>query len=79
MNSSFLHSLQVLSELGVEVVGNQLGPGSVLNVLLSVQEPLWNVVVNWSGKDIIDLVQLSLSQFSSSLVEWDLGNLKNDT
>ena len=79
MNSSFLHSLQILSELGVEGVRNELSPGSVLNVLLSVQEPLGNVVVDWSGEDVVDLLQLGFGKFSGSLGERNLGDLKNDS
>jgi hypothetical protein len=45
VTSDLLQSFQILSELGVEGVGDQLGPVAVSNVSLSVQEPFGNVVV----------------------------------
>ena len=70
------HSLEILSETGVEVVGNKLGPGSVLWILLSVQEPLWNVVLSWSGDDVGDNLDLVLNELSRSLVNVDLSDLE---
>lgn len=43
--SDLLHSFQIFSELGVDSVGEELGPVAVADVSLSVQEPLRNVVV----------------------------------
>lgn len=43
--SDLLHSFQVLSELGVNTVGDELRPGSLADVSLSVEEPLGNVVI----------------------------------
>lgn len=45
VSSDLLQSFQIFSELGVDTVGDQLGPGSLADVPLSVQEPLGNVVV----------------------------------
>jgi hypothetical protein len=43
--ADLLHTLEILSHLGVNVVGNQLGVSSVLNASLSVQEPKRDSVV----------------------------------
>ena len=43
--SDLLHSFQIFSELGVQLIGNELSPVSVSDISLSVQEPLGNVVV----------------------------------
>ena len=43
--SDLLHSFQILSELGVQLIGNKLRPVSVSDISLSVQEPLGDVVV----------------------------------
>ena len=43
--SDLLHSFQILSELGVQLIGNKLGPVSVSDISLSVQEPLGDVVI----------------------------------
>ena len=70
------HSLEILSHEGIKLIGDELGPGSVSWVLLSVQEPLWDVVIGWSGEDVRDSVDLSLGDFSGSLLEVDLSNLE---
>ena len=45
VTSDLLHSFQILSELGVQSVGDQLGPVAVSDISLSVQEPFGNVIV----------------------------------
>lgn len=45
VGSDLLQSFQIFSELGVDTVGDELGPVSITDVSLSVQEPLGNVVV----------------------------------
>ena len=45
MSSDLLQSFQVLSELGVNTVGNELTPVALTDISLSVEEPLGNVVV----------------------------------
>ena len=45
VSSDFLHSFQIFSELGVDLVGDELRPVAFTDVSLSVQEPLGNVVV----------------------------------
>ena len=72
-----LHSFQVLSQDGIELIGNQVGPSSVSWVLLSVHEPLWDVVLTWSSTDVVEGSDLLLSDFSRSLVEINLGDLHN--
>ena len=58
------HSLKILSHHGIQVVGNELGVTSILWVLLSVEEPLWNVVIGWSSDDITDSFDFFFVQFS---------------
>ena len=45
MSSDLLQSFQVLSELGVNTVGNELTPVALADISLSVEEPLGDVVV----------------------------------
>ena len=45
VGSNLLQSFEILSELGVEGVGDELRPGSVSDVSLSVQEPFGDVVI----------------------------------
>ena len=74
---NFLESLEVFSQLGVDLVGNQLGGSAFSGVRLSVQEPLWDSPLGWVRNDFIDLFDFSLSQFSGSLVEVDLSQLQD--
>lgn len=45
VTSDLLESFQILSELGVQGVGDELTPVAVSSVSLSVQEPFGNVVL----------------------------------
>jgi hypothetical protein len=40
-----LHALEILTESGVNHVGNELGVGTILNASLSVEEPLGDAVI----------------------------------
>ena len=71
------HSLEILSQHGIELVGNKLRVLSVSWIVLSVEEPLWNVVVGWSSNDVADLLDFFVSDLTSSLIAIDLGNLKS--
>ena len=71
------HSLKILSHHGIQVVGNELGVTSILWVLLSVEEPLWNVVIGWSSDDITDGLDFFFVQFSRSLIAVNLSDFKS--
>ena len=45
VSSDLLQSLEILSELGVEGIGDELGPCSVSDISLSVEEPFGDVVI----------------------------------
>ena len=45
MVADLLHTLQILSESGIDNVGVNLRVGAILDAPLSVQEPLWNSVI----------------------------------
>ena len=66
VSSDLLESLQVLSELGVDTVGDELSPVAFTNISLSVEEPLGNVVVSGLGKNVVDLINVFFIEFSSS-------------
>ena len=74
----FSHSLKILSHGGIELIGNQLRPSSVLWVLLSIQEPFWDVVLGWSGQDVIYNLDLFFVQFSTSQIGVNLGDFENE-
>lgn len=64
--SDLLHSFDVVSELGVQVVGGNLLELAVLEVSSSVEEPSWESVSLRVGDDLLDLVDLLFAQFTSS-------------
>ena len=74
---SLSHSLDILSETGIQVVRNEMSPGTFFGVLLSVQEPLWNVVLGWSRQDVRNDLDLFLDHLAGSLVNVDLSNLES--
>ena len=69
-------SLVILSHHGIKLIGNKVGPGSVSWIFLSIEEPLWNVVLGWSGEDVTDRVNFFLGDFSGSLVSINLSNFE---
>ena len=78
VSSDLLQSFQIFSELGVDTVGDELRPGALADVSLSVKEPLGDVVVGGLGEDVVDLFDVCFNKLSSSLVEVDLGDLENE-
>ena len=70
-----LHSLDVLSKLGVKLVGGDLLVLAILHILSSVQEPLRESMGFWVGDDLSDLVDLFFGEFTSSLSDVDSGLL----
>lgn len=66
VSSDLLESLQVLSELGVNTVGDELRPVALTNISLSVEEPLGDVVFSGLGKNVVDLINVLFSQLTSS-------------
>ena len=71
------HSLTILSESGIEVVGDKLEVVSISRVSLSVEEPLGNVIVGGSGKDVVDHGDLLLGELSGSLGKINLSDLED--
>ena len=66
VEAHLLHHLEVLSHLGVQDVGDSLEVLAVLDVFLSVEEPVGDVVLAGVGEDLLDLLDLLSSQLTSS-------------
>lgn len=73
-----LKALEVLTELGVELVGKDLRSLTVLGVALSVQEPSGDLVVHGVLQDLDDLVNLLSAQLSSTTADVDLSLLASE-
>lgn len=77
VSSDLLQSLQVISQLGFQVVGQNVVVLTVNVVLLSVQEPGWDLVLGWVLHDGDNSLQLFLGQFTGTLVQVDISLLAN--
>ena len=58
MAADLLHELEIITELDVQVVRQELRVLAVTDVLLSVQEPVGDLVVAWvlhDGDQLLDL------------------------
>ena len=61
-----LQAVEILTEIGLEVVGDHLAVLSGLNVLLSVQEPLGDIELQRSGDHSDQLLNLIVRQLSGT-------------
>eukprot|EP01017_Pseudomicrothorax_dubius_P025732 TRINITY_DN2811_c0_g1_i1.p1 TRINITY_DN2811_c0_g1~~TRINITY_DN2811_c0_g1_i1.p1 ORF type:complete len:122 (+),score=18.20 TRINITY_DN2811_c0_g1_i1:84-449(+) len=61
-----LETLEVLTEFGIKVVRGKLVGLSVLEVALTIEEPLWDAMAQWVEDDLLDLVHLVLIELTSS-------------
>ena len=61
-----LQAVEILTEISLEVVGHDLLELTSLHVLLSVQEPLGDVVLQRVGNHSNDLINLLVAQFTST-------------
>lgn len=75
--TGLLHAFEILTETGVNHVGDELGPGTVSDAALSVEEPIRNVVLSGLGNNIGNLFNILLGEFTSALVKVNLGNLES--
>lgn len=78
MHLAFLHAFKIFTETGIKVVGNELGPASVLDAALSVHEPLGDVVIVGLGDDVINFVHFLEGELSCSAVNVDLSNFAGE-
>jgi len=78
VESHLLHALEIFTESGSTIVGNELGVSSVLDASLSVKEPLGDTVVEGLGEDISDFVHLGLVKLTGTSVEVDVGDLADE-
>lgn len=75
VGSDLLQSLEIISHLGVGAVGEDLVGLSVDDVSLSVQEPIWDLVLLWVLHNGDDSLELLDGEFTGTLVQIDIGLL----
>jgi len=78
VTSDLLESFKIFSELSIQSVGSQLGESTILEILLSVQEPLGDTVADGVSNDFLDLVHLFFRKVTGSSVGVELGLLADE-
>jgi len=76
VGADLLEALQVLTQLVVQEVRQNLGGLAVLDVLLSVEEPVWDLVLAGVGDDGDDPLDLLLAQLTGALAHVNVGLLE---
>jgi hypothetical protein len=77
MRPNLLHALQVITQLGRNVLRKGLRVFARLKVLLSIQEPERNFELSGILNDSHELFNLIRGQFAGSLVDIDFGFFAN--
>lgn len=75
MQTNLLHALQVVTQLRVELIGDDLRVLSVLVVLLIVEEPGGDVELQRVRNDCLERFDLLLGELACALVQVDVGLL----
>jgi len=78
VGADLLQSLQVLAKLVVQEVRQNLGGLAVLDVLLPVEEPVWDLVLTGVGDDCNDPLDLIFTQFTSAFAHVNVGLLQGN-
>jgi len=78
MSPDFLQSLQILSHLVVETIGQDLAEFAVFDVLLSVEEPVGDLVLTRVVHDRDYTFDLFLGEFSGAFRHINVGLLADD-
>jgi len=75
VGTDLLQSLEIVTELGVDTVGEDLEVLAVDNVALSVEEPRGDLVLGGVLDDGDNALELFRGEFTSTLGEVDIGLL----
>jgi hypothetical protein len=67
MISDLLQTLKILTKFGIELRRHELRVLSILDILLSVKEPVWNFIGAWVGYNVHNCLKLFSTQFSCAL------------
>jgi len=67
MSADLLEALEIVTELGVDAVGENLVVLAVDNVALSVEEPGWDLVLGWVLDDGDDALELFGGKFTGTM------------
>ena len=69
VSTDLLKVFQIVTELGVDTVGENLGVLTVDDIALSVEEPGWDLVLGWVLDDGNDSLELFGGEFTSAVID----------
>jgi len=75
MSTDLLQSLEIITELGVDTVGEDLRVLTIDNIALTIEEPGWNLVLGRVLDDSNNSLEFFRGEFSGALVQVDIGLL----
>jgi hypothetical protein len=75
MGTDLLHPLNIITQLGIEVLSENLGVLSSLEILLPIEEPKWDLELTRVLDDSNQLLNLIRSELSGALGDINLGLL----
>merc|ERR1712045_487872 len=78
VSADLLQTFQILTKLVIQTVGHHLAGLAVLDVALSVQEPIGDLVLARVSHDGFELLNLFLAELTSSLAHVNGGLLEDD-
>lgn len=78
MGTDLLQALKIVTQLGVQVVRRHLGVLAILDVLLSIEEPVGDLVLARVEDDRDETLHLLLRQLTGTLVEVHIGLLADN-
>jgi hypothetical protein len=67
MDTDLLHALKVFTVLVVQVVGEEVGVLAILDVLLTIEEPVGDLVLARVLHDGDDALQIGLVEFTGTI------------
>jgi hypothetical protein len=66
VGADLLQALKIITELGVDTVGENLGVFAIDDIALSVEEPSWDLVLGWVLDDGNDTLELFGGEFTGA-------------
>lgn len=78
VSTNLLETLKIVTELGIDLVRDDLVVLTVGDVLSSVQEPVWNLELGWVLENADDSFEFVRVKLTSTLEEVDISLLDDD-
>jgi len=78
VSTDLLQSFKILTQLVFQLIGSDLAVFAILDVFLSVQEPIGDFVLARVGHDCDHLLNLFVSEFTGTFGNLNIGLLQDD-